>query len=211
MKNHLIRQMFNIFYEEYGPQHWWPAKTPFEVCVGAILTQNTSWRNVEKAIREMEKEGLLDYKRILECEDEVLEKAIQSSGFYKQKAKRLKEFCKSIDFDAIKRLDVMEARKQLLSINGIGKETADSMLLYAFKKPIFVIDAYTKRIYSRVTGEYVEDYDTLREMFEDSLGRSVKRYNEMHALLVEHAKLYCTKNNPKCTSCPIKSICKYSY
>lgn len=205
----LIKSIFSILYSEYGPQHWWPAKTPFEVCVGAILTQNTSWRNVEKAISEMRRRGLLSREAVLKASLEELQEAIRSSGFYVQKAKRLKEFCEKADFDVLAKADVMKARDHLLSINGIGKETADSILLYAFRRPIFVIDAYTRRIYGRVSGETIDEYDVLREIFESSLGRRTQVYNEMHALLVEHAKIYCTKNDPKCIKCPLLKICKF--
>ncbi len=204
-----IPPIFKILYSEYGPQYWWPAETPFEVCIGAILTQNTSWKNVEKAIAEMKRRGLMDCEAIVNAGDDELQDAIRSSGFYVQKARRLKEFCSKADFDMINRMSVSAARTYLLSINGIGRETADSILLYAFKKPIFVIDAYTRRICERVTGDRVDDYDELREMFEGAFGGSVQKYNEMHALIVEHAKLYCTKNNPKCISCPLLKLCRY--
>lgn len=208
-----IRKLFKILYSEYGPQHWWPAKTPFEVCVGAILTQNTSWKNVEKAISQMKRKGLIDCKSILDSDMRTLETAIMPAGFYKQKAKRLKQFCERAYFNALHHMSVQDARAYLLSIKGIGRETADSILLYAFNKPIFVIDAYTKRIYGRIfEGKYegtTRDYDDLRIEFEHALGSSTKVFNEMHALLVEHAKRFCTKRNPNCSSCPVRKMCRY--
>ncbi|MCX8206030.1 MAG: endonuclease III domain-containing protein [Candidatus Micrarchaeota archaeon] len=208
---HWAEKAFRILYSEYGRQHWWPAETPFEVCVGAILTQNTSWKNVEKAIANLRKMRLLSPEAMLSCEDGVLEAAIRPAGFYSQKARRLKEFCKQVSLGELDKMGIAEARKKLLSVHGIGKETADSILLYALGKPIFVVDAYTRRIYERITGESAAHirYDELREQFEGALGGSAQKYNEMHALLVEHAKLYCTKSCPKCGACPLKPMCTY--
>ncbi len=212
MDAHGINALFKTLYSEYGKQHWWPAETQFEVCVGAILTQNTSWKNVEKAIAQMKKKKLLSEKAILDSDTAVLEEAIRPSGFFKQKAKCLKDFCTQAYFYGIKQMSVQDAREHLLSIKGIGCETADSILLYAFNKPIFVVDAYTKRIYGRIyegKDSTSLDYDDVRFIFESSLGKSAAKYNEMHALLVEHAKLFCAKNNPRCVSCPALEMCKF--
>lgn len=210
---HWAGKAFKILYSEYGRQHWWPAETPFEVCVGAILTQNTSWSNVEKAIANLRSKKLLSRDAILSCSDLELEQLVRPSGFYSQKAQRLKEFCRSISLDELDALSVMEARARLLAVKGIGKETADSILLYALRKPIFVIDAYTRRIHGRITGEdaFKVGYDELREGFEAALGRSTQKYNEMHALLVEHAKLHCTKSNPLCNPCPLRGMCRHYF
>lgn len=213
MARNQLNLLFNVLHSEYGPQHWWPAKTQVEVCIGAILAQNTSWKNVEKAIARMRKKGLLDCKAIMEADGKTIEDAVRSSGFYRQKAKRLKSFCTHTCFGAIRQMSVADARSYLLSIKGIGKETADSILLYAFNKPVFVVDAYTKRIYGRVFegkwGGTSLGYEDLRSMFESSLCGNIKKLNEMHALLVEHAKLFCTKRNPNCTYCPALKLCKF--
>ncbi|MEM3364243.1 MAG: endonuclease [Candidatus Micrarchaeia archaeon] len=207
-----IRTMFNILSRTYGKQNWWPADTPFEVCVGAILTQNTSWKNVEKAIANMKRGNLLSGSAILDSPTHILEKAIKPAGFYRQKAARLKYFCRHVYFDAIRKMSLHDARAHLLSLKGIGRETADSILLYAFNKPIFVVDAYTKRIYGRVfegNESTALDYEKVRTVFEKALGKSAPKYNEMHALLVEHAKKHCTKSNPKCISCPLFRMCMF--
>ncbi len=210
----LIKELFVRLYSEYGPQHWWPAKTRFEVCVGAILTQNTSWKNVEKAILNLKSKRLLDRESMLNADLSLIQEAIRPAGFYRQKAERLELFCERVDLNALSRMSLRSAREHLLSIKGIGRETADSILLYALNKPIFVIDAYTKRIYSRLIGigiEDIGDYDDLRQLFENALGKSASRYNEMHALLVQHAKLYCKKSSPLCSSsCPVSHMCAFA-
>lgn len=207
----VLNKVFEILYAEYGRQYWWPAKTRLEVCIGAILTQNTSWRNVEKAIANLKSKNLVDCKSILNSDIYEIEEAVRPAGFYRQKAERLRLFCERADLDLLCDMSLEEARSHLLSIKGIGKETADSILLYALKKPIFVIDAYTKRIYSRLFDLDAAslNYDDLRNKFEAALGKSVSKYNEMHALLVQHAKLYCRKK-PLCTRCPLSHLCMYN-
>lgn len=204
----MILNIYKLLYNEYGPQGWWPANSQLEMCIGAILTQNTSWKNAEMAIKNLGRLGLLEKEKIIGVPLPVIEAAVMPSGFYRQKAARISEFCSSVDFGEIERLGTEEARERLLSINGIGKETADSMLLYAFGKPIFVIDAYTKRIYGRVSGNVIDGYEELRLVFEQGMPRDVQMYNEMHALLVEHAKRHCTKRKPKCSGCPLRDMCK---
>ncbi len=204
----MIEKVYDVLYSTFGPQHWWPAETPFEVVIGAILTQNTAWKNVERAIENLKKADALTPDKILKLPCDQLQELIRPAGFFKQKCERLKSVA-AVDWDAVRSMPLKEAREFLLSIKGVGKETADSILLYALNKPIFVVDAYTKRIYSRLTGEVIDDYDQLRRIFESELGADVQKLNEMHALLVELAKRHCTKRNPKCEDCPLKKVCVY--
>ena len=204
-------QIYDTLYKFYGPQEWWPAKTPFEVIVGAILTQNTAWKNVEKAIANLKAEGLLSSPRkINETPARSLGRIIKPAGYYNVKSHRLKNF-RSLLFSnsrgslskmADQKMDVL--RRELLSVNGIGPETCDSILLYAFEKPIFVVDAYTKRIYSR-HGFFRDEaaYDEVQEIFMNDLPKDVRLYNEYHALIVRLGKEFCTKS-PLCERCPIK-------
>lgn len=203
-----LKLLFNRLLEHFGKQNWWPADTSFEVIVGAILTQNTSWRNVERAISNLKQAGKLTPEGILSLSNEELEDLIRPAGFYRQKAERLKLMA-MVDWAKVYSMPLKEAREYLLSLKGVGKETADSILLYALNKPIFVIDAYTKRIYHRLTGDKIDDYDQLRSIFEEQLS-SVYEFNEMHALLVELAKNYCLKNNPKCSQCPVSDLCEFA-
>ncbi|MBR9691916.1 endonuclease [Candidatus Woesearchaeota archaeon] len=200
-----IRKIYDILYKKYGPQKWWPIRTKnkqFEVIIGAILTQNTSWKNVEKALLNLEKENLISINKISSTRVDKLAGLIKPSGYYNQKAERLKL---SANFFSKNK---KPTRKQLLAVKGIGPETADSILLYAFNKPIFVIDAYTKRIFSRI-GLCKDrcEYNELQNIFHKALPKNTKLFNEYHALLVELAKQNCTKK-PDCKSCPISKFCK---
>jgi endonuclease-3 related protein len=205
-----IGKVFNILLKEFGPQGWWPVngkynggpKTDserFEVCIGAILTQGTSWKNVEKAIESLKQNNALNQKAILAMPVSKLAKLIKSSGYHNQKAKKLKEFVK---------FDGGLTRENLLSVWGIGPETADSILLYAYSKPYFVVDAYTKRIFSRL-GLCKDDckYEELQELFYGNLPKNAKLFNEYHALIVELAKRNCMKN-PECKGCALRKICQ---
>lgn len=182
-------------YKVYGPQHWWPAKTKFEVIVGAILTQSTNWSNVEKAIINLHREKLLAADKLHDLSVEKLALLIRSSGYYNQKAIKLKNFLnyffKEYDgnLNKMSRRPLAELRGELLEIKGIGPETADSILLYALDKPIFVVDAYTKRILvsSRLIDEKAT-YQTIQELFMQSLPEDVKLFNEYHALIVRTGK-----------------------
>ena len=205
-----IRNLYQSLLSFYGPQGWWPAETPFEVIVGAILTQNTAWRNVEKAISNLKKENCLTPERILSCPEEKLKELIRPVGFYNQKAQRLKEVSRFIvehgGLEKLSKIPTNELRKMLLSLKGIGRETADSILLYAFERPVFVVDKYTHRIFTRLglwNGPF--DYERIRELVEREI-RNVSDLKEFHALLVEHAKRYCRKN-PLCDECPLRSAC----
>ncbi|MFH1447970.1 MAG: hypothetical protein ABIG39_03845 [Candidatus Micrarchaeota archaeon] len=196
--------LYNTLLSYFGPQGWWPARTEFEVSVGAILTQQTTWKNVEKAIKELRKRKLLSPQTLAPTPIHQIAVLIYPTGYYRQKAKRLKSL--AINFPRIqkhKKKRAIELRSELLELNGIGKETADSILLYAFKKPILPIDAYTLRITRRVYG--VEgDYEQIRTFYESQLPRNTQLLNEFHALLVELAKNYCKSKKPLCSDCPVK-------
>ena len=211
-----IPRVFKIYeklYSGFGPRHWWPAETPFEVMVGAVLTQNTSWSNVEKAIFNLKEQGLLDPESLNRIPRRKLAGLIKPSGYYNVKAKRLKSLVSFLmhnfkgDIALMRRQDHKALRKELLLVHGIGPETCDSIMLYALNKPVFVIDAYTKRIFSRcgMVKEGVT-YDVLQRLFMETLPRSVKLYNEYHALIVQLGKEICRKI-PKCNLCPIKKLC----
>ena len=212
MKN--FKRIYNKLLKTFGRQHWWPADTPFEVMIGAILTQQTAWTNVEKVISNLKKAGKLSPRAILWTSDSQLHKLVRSSGYYKQKAKKLKIFCKFLTDEfggSIKRMKLMPLRalrSKLLNLWGMGRETADSILLYALDKPIFVVDAYTVRIGERAGLFKSDGYEHVREYFESNLQRSVPLFKEYHALLVELGK-NCCKTRPVCGSCPIKRLCKF--
>jgi endonuclease III related protein len=205
-----LNRIYCRLYSLFGPQHWWPADSVFEVMVGAILTQNTNWANVTKAIRVLKEKKLLDARRLDQLALKKLAGLIKSAGYYNLKASRLKNFLKFfLDSYAgkIKLMgaqDLMILRKQLLAVCGIGPETADSMLLYALNKPIFVVDTYTKRILFR-HGLIKEEaqYSEVQNIFMRNLKHNVKIFNEYHALLVRLGKDYCHKHNPKCEICPL--------
>ena len=212
--NSKLEKIRKKLFEYYGSLNWWPADTPFEVCIGAILTQNTAWGNVEKAIFNLKKEGLLSCNSIVKADINLIAELIKPSGYFNQKAKKLKAFCEFLKqgFDCnlnsfFSSGSVEGLREKLLSIWGIGRETADSILLYAGCKPIFVVDAYTKRIFSRhgICHEEVE-YDDLRLLIEHSIERNVENYNEFHAALVYIGKDFCKKKNPLCDKCPLKGV-----
>jgi len=208
----LLMNIYRSLYQAYGPQHWWPGETPFEVMVGAILTQNTSWKNVEKAIQRLKAKGVLNPKGIYTLKRSELIRLIKSSGYYRLKADRLKSFVKFIfqNYDGnLKRMKEEEngiLRKKLLGVKGVGPETADSILLYGFKKPIFVVDAYTRRILSRhkIIPEGAS-YEEIQDLFMDHLPHEERLFNEYHALLVHLGKTVC-KKIPKCDICPLNSI-----
>ncbi len=222
-------KLFNLLLNAFGEQGWWPVTEPnavkpsykkragltkrqkFEVCIGAILAQNTSWKNVEKAIENLSRNGLLSVKAINSCSQKKLALLIRSSGYFNQKSVRLKRFAAHIYNGSIEKMlskPVEKLREELLSLHGIGPETADSILLYAAFKPVFVVDAYTKRIAERVFAKKFHSYAELQAFFESGIPKSVACYNEFHALLVELGKNYCSKN-PKCSECPINKNCYY--
>jgi len=209
-----LKDIYKTLLNHFGSQNWWPAETPFEVIVGAILTQNTAWKNVEKSINLLKQKGLLLPEPLLSMADEELAAYIKSSGFYNLKAKRLKNFLAffqryNFDLDILR--ETPSLREKLLSIEGIGKETADSIMLYAMNIPVFVVDAYTKRIFFRLGFINSEDasYDDVQHLFHTSLTRDVKIFNEYHALIVEMAKSYC-KKKPCCNGCPLVAHCHFT-
>lgn len=214
MMHRLLMDIYRKLFKDYGPRHWWPGETPFEVMVGAILTQNTSWRNVEKAIGRLKMENVLNPEGIHRLKESSLATLIRSSGYYRIKAKRLKAFVKFLfeeykgDLRRMKREGEMDLRKKLLHIHGIGPETADSILLYGLRKPIFVVDAYTKRILSRhgLVSEKAS-YEDLQTLFMKHLTPDERLYNEYHALLVHLGKTVC-KKIPECDRCPLEGIKK---
>ncbi len=206
-----IRQVYEKLYDEFGPQHWWPGDSIEEIVEGAILTQNTTWKNVEKGLENLKKEELLSFSALSKIDREELAQLIYSTGYYNQKAKRLKRIAKFFLKETpaeIGSKSVTYGREKLLRIKGIGKETADSILLYAFNKPIFVIDAYTKRVFQRLEGFPKEtSYDKFQEFFMKSLPKDTQIYNEFHALLVKFAKVYCKKIS-LCEKCFLAEQCK---
>lgn len=207
-----LQTIYKVLYKAFGPQRWWPGDTPFEVAVGAILTQNTNWGNVEKAINNLNSARALSAKRLYELPVNELARLIRPAGYFNIKAKRLKAF---IDFlvnhyrgsmNKMKHEDMHGLREKLLSINGIGPETADSILLYALDKPVFVIDAYTKRVLSRHgIMEHDEPYERFQELLYASLKKDIKLFNEYHALFVRVGKIYC-KPKPVCEGCPLSDF-----
>lgn len=206
----LLRDMYTAMLTALGPSHWWPATTPFEVAVGAILTQNTNWRNVEKAIGNLKAAGMLSPEGIRNAHPDELAECIRPSGYFRMKANRLKDFVAFLGEECdmaltqLRALPLDSAREALLGVRGIGPETADSILLYALEKPSFVVDAYTRRILTR-HALLPEDvlYDEMRDFFMDVLDPDVPLYNEFHALLVRVAATYCLKNTQHCTECPL--------
>ena len=209
-----LTDIYDRLFDRYGPQHWWPGDSPFEVIIGAILTQSTAWTNVEKAIANLKAEGLLDAKSLDAIETEKLATLIRPSGYYNTKAAKLKAFVERLNqehggsLDRLFELDTSDLRKEMLSIHGIGPETADSILLYAAHRPVFVIDAYTKRIIARLGLAPVSDrYEAFQQLFMDRLPHDEVMFNEYHALLVCHGKEACRKT-PKCDICCLASLSK---
>lgn len=207
-----LQEIYQRLLLKFGPQKWWPAQTRFEVMVGAVLTQNTNWSNVERAIRNLRQANLLTADQLKDISVRQLALLIRPAGYFNIKAKRLKNF---IDFfyreykghlQAMAEENLKVLRKKLLTVNGIGPETADSILLYALDKSIFVVDAYTKRILSRHgLVKSTADYQAIQKIFMGSLKADLKMFNEYHALLVHLGKHYC-KSDPLCDICPINAI-----
>jgi endonuclease-3 related protein len=206
-----LRAIYRTLTRRFGPQHWWPAQTPFEVMVGAVLTQNTAWSNVEKAIANLRARDRLDADAIVRARHDHLACWLRPSGYFNIKARRLKNFCRwyldAGGYARLQALDTPALRAALLSVNGVGHETADDILLYAFGRPVFVIDAYTRRLYGRL-GLFAGDepYDELRLATEAALGRDAAALNEFHALIVRHAKEHC-RVRPACGGCALRQYC----
>ncbi len=215
LKNTLMK-IYDALLSHFGNQNWWPANRNFEsgeweICIGAVLTQNTNWRNVEKALDNLSKNKKTTIVSILETPIEELKKIIRPAGFYNQKAERLKIFSKFVlKFGSLESFLKNVKREELLKLKGIGPETADSILLYAGNRAYFVVDAYTKRVFSRFGFIDVnEKYETIRKFFEENLPRDVEIYKEFHALIVELAKNFCRKK-PVCDRCPLLEMCLYT-
>ncbi len=208
----ILQGIYDRLYHHFGPQQWWPADSAFEVAVGAILTQNTNWTNVEKAIQKLKLADILDPEVLHRTHTKKLASLIRPAGYFNIKAKRLKHFMRFFmktyngEISRMKKEPLPLIRKKLLSVHGIGPETADSIILYALEKPVFVIDAYTKRVLARHTIlDYNETYETYQELFHSSLKKNVRLFNEYHALLVRLAKEYC-RTKPDCGQCPIEGM-----
>ncbi len=211
-KTKALLQIYQKMFDALGPRHWWPGETPFEVIIGAILTQNTNWSNVEKAIKNLKTAGKLSPEGIYELSVTELAKLIRPSGFFNVKAKRVKAFINWLfsryegNLSKMFAQDLQILRSELLSVKGIGPETADSILLYAGNMPTFVVDAYTHRIFSR--HELIPEestYDEMKSFFEENLPEDVQLFNEYHALIVNIGKTFC-KTKKVCEPCPLKDL-----
>jgi endonuclease-3 related protein len=201
--------------EHFGDQMWWPADTSFEVMIGAILTQQTAWKNVELSIKNLKRAGLLEIEPLANASIEKVEGCVRPSGFFRQKAKRIKSLAHHLleqfegDLDSFFSMDVDTLRKELLALEGIGPETADSILLYADSKIKFVIDAYTFRTFNRLGMDFKGSYKMAQDFFEEKLPEDLKLYRNYHALIVELGKNYC-RTKPLCSNCPLKNRCNYN-
>lgn len=211
--NKKLDEIFRRMFAAFGPQHWWPGESPFEVMVGAVLTQNTNWGNVEQAIGRLKQGGILSPQAIYEIPLSLLSSYIQPAGYYNIKAGRLKNlvsfFVEEYEANTEKMFteDTETLRQKLLAIKGVGPETADSILLYAGHKPAFVVDAYTQRVMSRhLLVVEDSDYEELRAFFMDRLPRDAALFNEFHALFVKLGKAYCKKKIPLCQDCPLNGL-----
>ena len=209
----MLTEVYRRLFDAFGPQHWWPGETPFEVIVGAVLTQNTSWQNVERAIRNLREADLLDPHALYAVPVEELEELIRPAGYFRVKAVRLRSVLEFIverydgSLDAMFSTGLPDLRRQLLEVHGIGPETADSILLYAGGLPSFVVDAYTHRIFARHGWiGFDADYHQIQDYVQGELPQEVPLYNEFHALLVRLGKDYCRKTNPKCAECPLREM-----
>jgi endonuclease-3 related protein len=211
-----LLEIYSLLFNKYGDQHWWPAKTQFEVIVGAVLTQFIAWKNVVRAIDNIKEHNLLDIHRLYECEIELLKELIRPAGFFNRKAVILKAVLKFIvenyegDLDRMFQTPLDVLRDGLLKVKGIGPETCDSILLYAGYKKIFVVDAYTVRIFTRLgflKGD--EKYNQVQQFFMKNLPEDVDLYNQYHALIVKLGSECCSLRKPKCSKCVLEDLCKY--
>lgn len=209
-----LHDTFQRLHDAFGPQHWWPAETAFEVVVGAVLTQNAAWTNVERAIHGLRAAGLLDAAAIAAADHDALAAAIRPSGYFNVKARRLQAACRAwLEHGGeagLARLDTAALRATLLAVHGLGRESVDDIVLYAFHRPVFVVDAYTRRIFTRLgnlSGE--EGYEAVRARFEAELPRDAALYNEYHALIVALGKDICRPRRPLCGQCPLRARCRH--
>jgi len=197
----------------FGPQHWWPGESPFEIMVGAVLVQNTAWRNVERAIENLRDAGLMEPRAMVAISTDELAELIRPAGYYQVKARRLRNLLQFLleeydgSLEAMFDTDLATLRERLLAIHGIGPETADAILLYAGGLPTFVVDTYTHRVLARHGWVgYEADYHEIKDFFESALPADAKLYNEYHALMVRAGKEYCRKTAPKCDTCPLAEL-----
>ncbi len=212
MRHNILETIFARLYITFGPQSWWPAETPLETAIGAILTQNTSWSNVEKAIERLKNHALLSARALHAVAPADLAQLLRPVGYYNIKSQRIKNFISFLmsyyrgSMMVMEREEMSVIRKKLLSVNGIGQETADAIMLYALHKPVFVIDAYTKRICSRHNIlQHELPYEAWQNLFHGSMKSDVQLFNEYHALLVRLAKDFC-RTIPYCSGCPLERI-----
>ncbi|MFN4218595.1 MAG: endonuclease III domain-containing protein [Candidatus Bipolaricaulia bacterium] len=210
-----ILRIYRQLLARYGPQQWWPADSPFEVIIGAILTQSTNWQNVERAIGNLKQHNALTPERLSQLSEEKLAELILPAGYFRQKARKLKAFIEHLyshhggNVCTMLAQPTQRLRAELLSIWGIGPETADSILLYAAHRPVFVVDAYTKRIFSRLGLVSPKiSYEELQQFFLIQLPRSAKLFNEYHALIVCHGKEVC-RPKPRCAQCVLSRDCRF--
>jgi endonuclease-3 related protein len=212
LSNTAFHKIYKTLYKTYGPQHWWPGETPFEIIIGAILTQNTNWRNASRAITNIKAAGLLDPLKLLQQRRRI-PALIKTAGFYRIKANYLNAFLEYYLTTYDGKVEKMAQKKtrtirdELLAVRGIGPETADAILLYALGKRTFVVDSYTRRIFSR-HGMVEPDmsYEDLQHEIEKNLPKEIRIYNEFHALIVRVGKEYCRKNEPLCNNCPLGKL-----
>jgi endonuclease-3 related protein len=207
----ILHDYYDALLGAHGGQNWWPARSRFEVIVGAILTQNTSWTNVERAIVALRRESLLSVRALEEIPEDTLAELIRSSGYFRQKARKLKAFVHFLrinyqgSLSRMFRVPTAALREQLLSVHGIGPETADSILLYAGDHPVFVVDAYTRRLLQRHGRAHERDtYEEIRALFQRSLPADAGLFNEYHALIVHTGKHFCRTKDPRCSECPLQ-------
>ena len=206
-------RVYRMLLDQHGTRKWWPAESRFEVMVGAILTQNTAWTNVEKAIANLKAADMLGAKVIVQAEQEVLAGLIRPSGYFNVKARRLRNFCEWYaghgGYGKLRYWPTARLREALLGVHGVGHETADDILLYAFNRPVFVIDAYTRRVFGRlghIGGD--EPYDEIRAAFEQQLTSQPRVFAEYHALIVQHGKHVC-QSRPRCEACTLNAGCRF--
>ncbi len=211
--NEIIPKVYDLLYSHFGETGWWPAESPEEVVMGAILTQNTAWKNVEISINKLKSNGITTLAELSEIDEELLGEVIRSSGFFRQKSRTLKNISKSIlenyvNLENMKKHNTPELKVFLSSLKGIGQETMNCILLYVLDKPEFVVDKYTLRIFGRIGISRNQKIGEVKELVEEELRHSVSMMKNLHGMIVELGKNFC-RVKPQCTECPLKEICEY--